>query len=75
VRAAFRPVIVVDVLATSGPVVVRQTGSTAIAADWMHYLTDAAVNLAVLAGLDVTRLTGWERDDLAFALAISGYTL
>jgi ferrous-iron efflux pump FieF len=54
---------------------VRQTGSTATAADRVHYLTDVAVNLALLAGLDVTRLTGWERADLAFALAISGYML
>jgi len=30
---------------------VRQTGSTAIAADRAHYLTDVAVNLAVLAVL------------------------
>jgi hypothetical protein len=29
----------------------------------------------VLAALGVTRFTGWERDDLAFALAISGYML
>ena len=67
-------------LATTGLVVVqtrvvRQTGSTATAADRVHYLTDVAVNLALLAGLDVTRLTGWERADLAFALAISGYML
>jgi cation diffusion facilitator family transporter len=55
--------------------VVRETGSTAIAADRAHYLTDVAVNLAVLAAFGVTRLTGWERADPAFAFAISGYIL
>jgi ferrous-iron efflux pump FieF len=55
--------------------VLRRTGSTAIAADRAHYLTDVAVNVAVLAALAVTKLTGWERADPAFALAISGYML
>jgi ferrous-iron efflux pump FieF len=55
--------------------VVRRTGSTAIAADRAHYATDIAVNLAVLAALGVTRLTGWQRADPMFALAISGYML
>jgi cation diffusion facilitator family transporter len=55
--------------------VVRRTGSTAIAADRAHYVTDVAVNLAVLAALAVTRLTGWQRADPVFALAISSYML
>ena len=55
--------------------VVRQTASTAIAADRTHYLTDVAVTLAVLAALGVTWFTGWERADPAFALGISGYML
>ncbi len=55
--------------------VVRRTGSTAIAADRAHYLTDIGLNAAVLAALGVTRLTGWIRADPAFALAISGYML
>jgi cation diffusion facilitator family transporter len=55
--------------------VVRRTGSTAIAADRAHYLTDIAVNGAVLLALGVTRSTGWTRADPAFALAISGYML
>ena len=55
--------------------VLRQTASTAIAADRVHYLTDVAVTLAVLAALGVTWFTGWERADPAFALAISGYML
>jgi len=55
--------------------VVRKTGSTAIAADRAHYMTDVAVNLAVLAALGVTTLTGWQRADPLFALGISGYML
>ena len=55
--------------------VVRKTGSTAIAADRAHYLTDVALNAAVLAALGVTEITGWTRADPAFALVISGYML
>jgi ferrous-iron efflux pump FieF len=55
--------------------VVRKTGSTAIAADKAHYLTDVAVNVAVLLALGITILTGWTRADPAFAFAISGYML
>ena len=35
--------------------VVRRTGSTAIAADRAHYLTDVGLNVAVLAALAVTK--------------------
>ena len=55
--------------------VVRKTGSTAIAADRAHYLTDVALNAAVLAALGVTQWTGCDRADPAFALVISGYLL
>ncbi|RBP01050.1 cation diffusion facilitator family transporter [Roseiarcus fermentans] len=55
--------------------VVRRTGSTAIAADRAHYVTDIAVNAAVLVALAVTQVTGWTRADPVFALAISGYML
>ena len=54
---------------------VRRTGSTAIAADRTHYLTDIALNAAVLLALGLTQWTGWKRADPAFALAISGYML
>lgn len=53
--------------------VVRRTGSTAIAADRTHYATDIAVNAAVLAALAVTARTGWTRADPAFALVIAAY--
>ncbi len=55
--------------------VVSRTGSTAIAADRAHYITDIALNAAVLAALGVTKITGWTRADPAFALAISAYML
>jgi ferrous-iron efflux pump FieF len=55
--------------------VIRRTGSTAIAADRTHYLTDALLNGAVLAALVLTRLTGWQRADPAFALVITGYMI
>jgi ferrous-iron efflux pump FieF len=55
--------------------VVRETGSTAIAADRAHYLTDIALNAAVLAALGVVQSTGWTRADSAFAFVISGYML
>jgi hypothetical protein len=73
-------VIVAGLIAAAGLVamqtwVVQRTGSTAISADRAHYATDVAVNVAVLAALGVTRLTGWERADPVFAMAISGYML
>ena len=52
---------------------VRETGSTAIAADRRHYLADIAVAGAALLALGVTDWTGWTRADPAFALVISGY--
>ena len=55
--------------------VVRRTGSTAIAADRAHYLTDIGLNVAVLAALGVTQKTGSIRADPAFALVMSGYML
>jgi ferrous-iron efflux pump FieF len=55
--------------------VVRKTGSTAIAADRAHYMTDVAVNAGVLVALGVTHFTGWERSDPLIAFVISGYML
>ena len=71
-------VVLVSLLAAAGLVVlqtwvVRQTTSTAIAADRANYLADVAVNLAVLTALAVIHLTGWTRVDPAFALLIAGY--
>lgn len=55
--------------------VVKRTGSTAIAADRAHYLTDVAVNIAVLIALLLDRFLDWTRADAIGALAISGYML
>jgi len=51
--------------------VVRKTGSTAIAADRLHYAGDVAVNLAVLAALILSRVTGIEGADPFFAAVIT----
>ncbi|MFM0200802.1 cation diffusion facilitator family transporter [Paraburkholderia fungorum] len=56
-------------------VVVRRTGSTAIAADRAHYVTDVAVNIAVLIALLLDRFLGWSRADAIGALAIAVYML
>ena len=69
-------VIGISLVAATGLVLVqswvlRKTGSTAIAADRAHYLSDVAVNAAVLLALGVTRWTGWLRADPAFALVIA----
>ena len=55
--------------------VVRRTGSTAIAADRVHYVTDVVLNGAVLAALALASATGWERADPIFALVIAGYMI
>jgi ferrous-iron efflux pump FieF len=64
---------VAGALAIMQTLVARRTGSTAIAADQVHYVSDVAMNLAVLAALAVTKLTGWDRADPAFAVVIAGY--
>lgn len=56
-------------------IVVRRTGSTAIAADRAHYVTDVSVNIAVLIALLLEQLLGWSRADAIGALAISLYML
>jgi ferrous-iron efflux pump FieF len=73
-------VIIASTVAASGLVamqtyVVKQTGSTAIAADRAHYVTDVAVNIAVLVALVLERFLGWTRADAIGALAISCYML
>jgi cation diffusion facilitator family transporter len=55
--------------------VVRRTGSTAIAADRAHYVTDVAVNVAVLIALMLERYLGWTSADALGAVAISCYML
>ena len=55
--------------------VVRRTGSSAIAADRAHYISDVALNGAVLVALVLTRASGWARMDPLFALGIAGYMI
>jgi ferrous-iron efflux pump FieF len=55
--------------------VVRKTGSTAIAADRAHYMTDIALNAGVLVALGITKATGWQRADPAIAFLIAGYIM
>ena len=73
-------VIIASLVAASGLValqtyVVKRTGSTAIAADRAHYVTDVAVNIAVLVALALERFLAWSRADAIGALAISCYML
>ncbi len=55
--------------------VLKRTASTAIKADRAHYLSDVAVNAAVLLSLGLTAATGWEQADPASALLISAVML
>ncbi|XOV82658.1 MAG: cation diffusion facilitator family transporter [bacterium] len=54
--------------------VVRQTQSTAIAADSVHYLSDVLTNVATLVSLLLTQL-GWLHADALFGLLIGVYIL
>ena len=73
-------VIIFSSLAATGLVlmqsfVVKRTGSTAIAADRAHYITDVAVNIAVLVALVLEHYLDWTRSDSVGALLISFYML
>lgn len=52
--------------------VVKQTGSTAISADALHYKTDFLVNLSVIVAIVMTA-SGWHRIDALMAIAIAIY--
>jgi ferrous-iron efflux pump FieF len=63
------------ILLTAGLVVaqravVRRTGSVAIRADSLHYGSDFLMNLAVIAALGLTEVTGWPLFDPLFAFGI-----
>lgn len=55
--------------------VVRKTGSVAVEADSLHYLSDFLLNGGVLAALLVERLTGWGLVDPLAGLAVAGWLL
>jgi ferrous-iron efflux pump FieF len=70
-------VMVVAIVLTAGLLVVqrrviRQTGSTAIRADALHYSTDLLANLSVILALFLTRY-GWSWADPAMAISVAGY--
>ncbi|TLS68583.1 cation diffusion facilitator family transporter [Mariprofundus erugo] len=70
-------VMLFSILATLGLVffqqyVIRQSGSTAIKADHLHYKTDLIVNAAVILAL-ILASYGWPGFDPVFAIAIAGY--
>ncbi|MGP0172072.1 cation diffusion facilitator family transporter [Pseudomonas sp. NCHU5208] len=52
--------------------VVRETGSTAIHADSLHYRSDILLNASILVALLLTRL-GWQQMDAIFAIGIAVY--
>jgi ferrous-iron efflux pump FieF len=54
--------------------VVRQTGSLAIRADSLHYLTDLLTNLVTMAAIALV-MAGFARADALLALAIAAYIL
>ena len=54
--------------------VIRQTGSTAISADALHYRTDLLVNASVILALWLS-LQGWPGFDALFAIGIALYIL
>jgi ferrous-iron efflux pump FieF len=53
--------------------VIRQTGSLAIGADSLHYSGDLFMNLAVIAALVITSVTGIGLVDPIFALGIAAF--
>ena len=55
--------------------VVKRTGSTAIAADSMHYTMDVLVNASVIVSLFLVAEMGWQIADPLLAIAISFYIL
>jgi ferrous-iron efflux pump FieF len=55
--------------------VIRRTGSVAITTDNLHYTTDIALNLSVIAALVLDQWLGWRLADPVFGLAIAFWLL
>lgn len=53
--------------------VINKTGSLAIRADAVHYVSDISMNLGVIAALVLTYYFDWTQADPIFALVIAGY--
>lgn len=62
-------------LVTYQRAVIRRTGSLAIQADSLHYLSDLLINVAVIVALLLIRWTGWLAFDAIFAVAIGLYIM
>lgn len=54
---------------------IARTDSTAVKADYVHYVMDVLANAAVILALLLTLWFGWTWADPLFALAIAGYIL
>lgn len=70
-------VMVVSIAATLALVtyqrhVVAKTGSVAIGADRMHYMSDLVTNIGVVAAIILTKWFGWRYADPVIALGIAG---
>jgi ferrous-iron efflux pump FieF len=55
--------------------VIRRTGSVAISTDNLHYKTDIALNLGVIAALVLDQMLGWRQADPVFGLGIALWLL
>ena len=55
--------------------VIRHTGSLAIEADSIHYLSDVILNISVIIALVSSAYFNWQAADPIFALCIAGYII
>ena len=55
--------------------VIRRTGSVAIATDNVHYQSDLLLNFSVIAALGLDQLLGWKMADPIFGLLIAAWLL
>lgn len=73
-------VMVASIVVTLGMVryqrrAVARTGSTAVRADYLHYVMDILANIAVIVALVLSAWLGWTWADPLFALGIAAYIL
>ena len=55
--------------------VIRRTGSVAIATDNVHYKSDLLLNFSVIAALGLDQLLGWKHADPIFGLLIAAWLM
>lgn len=53
--------------------IAKQTGSLALASNSQHLMVDCVTSVGVLGALVVTKMTGWEQADPAFAILLAGW--